>query len=442
MAYLLMNSEGMWGSNKSYQPQLEMLGRKEIESLQNKKLVAAFEKAKNVPFLRKKIQESGLKDFEGLEDLEKVPFTTKKDLVDCFPYGASAVPISEIVRVHTSTGTTAKPIASLYTRADLATWSELMARTLACAGVHKGDIFQVAASQGIHAGSSGYFAGAELLGVNVIPYGKTDPLKQLETMSEYHVTVFGSLPSFAVSMLDVLSEAGEELKRSLKLRLAVMGAEPWTRELRSKIEERFGIPVYNNYGLAEVGGPGVATECPARQGLHVWEDHFVIEIINPGTGERLGEGEEGELVITPLSREAMPILRYRTGDLTRILPGSCDCGRQHTMIDWTVGRIGDIIKVGGVGFYPSSVEKVIASQKESSGNYQIILSGIDEITIRLEVATEFWQNRGVVNDLGEQIGEEIKDATRLAAEVEIVPQGSLSRAEGKVKRVLDLRKPA
>lgn len=425
-----------------FQPQVEKLDRSGIEDLQNKKLLLAYKRANNIPFIRERLKERAMENFNGLHDLAKLPFTTKKDIADCFPFGALAVPLEEVARIHTSSGSTSKPIATLYTRGDLNVWSELLARNLACIGARRGDIFQNTVSQGMFTGGFGYVAGAERLGLTVVPLGSANAEKQLETMRDFDVTVFHGIPSFGIRMAEALSEAKDSLRHSLKIRLGILGAEPWTKEIRSKIDDCLGICTYNNYGIAEVGGPGVAVECPAKCGLHVWEDHFIAEVIDPKTGESLEKEEEGELVLTPLSREAMPILRYRTGDITRILDGSCDCGRKHKRIDWFTGRLDDMMKIRGVGIYPSDIEKIVASHKESNGNFQIVLSGIDDISIRLEVQNGFAKDPMSLSNLKICIAQEIKDATMLRTDVEVLGPGMLPHSDGKAKRVVDTRKLA
>ncbi len=398
----------------------------------------AFERAKKIPFLRKRIEESNLGSFSGLQDLTKLPFTVKKDIADSFPFGALAVPISEVARVHTSSGSTNKPINTFYTKNDLNIWSDLIARNLIAIGCTKGDIFQNTASQGMFTGGLGYIQGAEKIGMMVVPLGSANPEKQLETMGNFGVTVFHSIPSFALRMVEILEEKGGRDK--LKLRLAMLGAEPWTTETRAKIEDGLGLEAFNNYGIAEVGGPGVAVECRCKSGLHVWEDHFLPEIIDPKTGEVLEAEEEGELVITPLSREAMPLLRYRTGDITRMLEGECDCGRTHRRIDWMRGRIDDMIKIRGVGIYPSNIERVLAAHREFNGNFLIVLSGVDAMTVKVEVTNGYWKDQAAVSALASTLTEEIKHATLVRCKVEILQQGTLPRAEGKAKRVLDMRR--
>jgi phenylacetate-CoA ligase len=380
-----------------------------------------------------------LENINGIQDLQKLPFTSKKDISNCFPFGALAVPLSEVVRIHTSSGSTNRPITTFYTRSDLDNWSDQMARGLACVGAKKGDIFQNTTSQGFFTGGLGLIQGAERLGLTVVPFGSGNPDKQIEIMRDFNVTVFHCIPSFAIRMAEAF-EAQPSLRDSLKIRLGIMGAEPWTKEMRKKIENSMNICAFNNYGLAEMGGPGVAIECPARDGLHVWEDHFVVEVVDPKTGEAADVEEVGELTLTPLNREAMPLLRYRTGDMTRILDGPCDCGRAHTRIDFFTGRIDDMIKVRGIGIYPSNIERIIASHKEANGNFQILLTGIDDITVKFEVINGISKDQAAMNALRAKVFEEIKDFTQLRTNVEALPQGTLPRSDGKAKRVLDQRR--
>lgn len=389
--------------------------------------------------MRERLRERKLENISGIQDIQKLPFTSKKDISSCFPFGALAVPLREVVRIHTSSGSTTKPITTFYTQGDLDRWSDQMARGLACVGAKKGDIFQNTTSQGLFTGGLGLIQGAERLGLTVVPFGSGNPDKQLEIMRDFNVTVFHSIPSFALRMMEAL-EAQPSMRDSLRIRIGVLGAEPWTREMRKKIENSMNICAFNNYGLAEMGGPGVAIECPAKSGLHVWEDHFIMEVVDPKTGEPLEVEEQGELVLTPLNREAMPLLRYRTGDLTRILDGQCDCGRAHRRIDWFMGRIDDMIKVRGIGIYPSNIERIIASHRESNGNFQILLTGIDDITVKFEVRNGISNDQAAMNTIRAKVFEEIKDLTLLRTNVEALPQGTLPRSEGKAKRVLDQRR--
>ncbi len=416
------------------------MDRKSLEKLQREKLLIALKRANNVPFLRQKLREAKLGSISCPEDIAKLPFTFKKDITACFPFGALAVPMSRVVRVHTSSGSTSKPITTFYTKSDLRIWSELMARGLAGIGAKKGDIFQNTTSQGLFTGGLGLISGAERLGLVVIPLGSANPEKQLETMRDFGVTVFHAIPSFGLRMAETLEDKGKEMRASLKIRLALCGAEPWTKEMRRKIEDILEIDAFNNYGFAEAGGPGVGVECIFKNGLHIWEDHFIMEVVDPKTGEQLEPEEEGELVITPLDREAMPILRYRTGDITRMLDCKCECGRTHRMIDWMRGRIDDMIKIRGIGLYPSNIEKIIASHAESNGQFQIILSGIDDMLVKLEVNNGTWNDSAAVANLKVALAQEIKRLTLLRSDIEIVATGTLPRSDGKAKRVMDLRR--
>ncbi|MEM0231962.1 MAG: AMP-binding protein, partial [Candidatus Methanomethyliaceae archaeon] len=308
-----------------------------------------------------------------------------------------------------------------------------MARGFACVGARKGDIFQNTTSQGMFTGGLGLIQGAERFGITVIPFGSGSPEKQLEIMRDFGVTIFHAIPSFALRLIEVL-ETNDGFRNSLKLRIGILGAESWTKEMRKKIENGLEIEAFNNYGFAEVGGPGVAIECKFKSGLHIWEDHFLAEIIDPKTGEPLDMEEEGELVITPLTREAMPLIRYRTGDITKFIDDQCECGRTHIKIDWIKGRIDDMIKIRGIGLYPSTIEQIIASHKETNGNFLIVLSGIDDITIKLEVNNGVAGNTSLIEKLRQEIFNEIKKVTQLRTNIEILPPGTLPRSDGKAKR--------
>lgn len=427
-------------SNGCFQPSLEKIDKDNLKKLQTEKLNTVLKRANKVPFLRQKLREAKVGTIKSPEDITKLPFTYKKDIAACFPFGALAVPLSKVVRIHTSSGSTSKPITTFYTRNDLRIWSELMARAFACVGAKKGDIFQNTTSQGLFTGGLGLISGAERLGLTVVPLGSANPEKQLETMRDFGVTIFHTIPSFGVRMAETLEDKMNGMRASLKIERAICGAEPWTKEMRKKIEGALEIDAFNNYGFAEVGGPGVGIECVFKNGLHVWEDHFILEVVDPKTGEQLEAEEEGELVITPLDREAMPILRYRTGDITRILDKKCECGRTHRMIDWMKGRIDDMIKIRGIGLYPSNIEKIIASHPESNGQFQIVLSGIDDMLVNVEVNNGIWKDPDAVTRLKASLISEIKRATLLRTNIEVMSSGTLPRSDGKAKRVMDQRR--
>ncbi len=416
------------------------MDRTSLEKIQREKLLVAIRRANKVPFLRQKLREAKLESITGPSDIAKLPFTFKKDIIECFPFGALAVPITKVARIHTSSGSTNKPITTFYTKNDLRVWSELMARGLAGIGAKKGDIFQNTTSQGLFTGGLGLISGAERLGLVVVPLGSANPDKQLETMRDFGVTVFHAIPSFGLRLAEALESKENAMRATLKIRLALCGAEPWTKEMRRKIEGTLEIDAFNNYGFAEAGGPGIGVECIFKNGLHVWEDHFIMEVVDPKTGEQLEAEEEGELVITPLDREAMPLLRYRTGDITRIIDGKCECGRTHRMMEWMRGRIDDMIKIRGVGLYPSNIERLIASHAESNGQFQIVLSGIDDMLVRLEVNNAAWRDPTAVANLKTTLAHEIKRQTLLRTDVEIVASGTLPRSDGKARHIVDLRR--
>ncbi|MHC1564453.1 MAG: phenylacetate--CoA ligase family protein [Candidatus Hecatellaceae archaeon] len=340
--------------------------------------------------------------------------------------------------MHTSSGTTSKPVASFYSARDLENWSNLTARNLVAIGARKGDIFLNTSSQGVFTGGLGYIQGAQMVGLMVVPLGSASPEKQLEYMRDFGVTVFHAVPSFALRLAETARRLG--VAGELKLRLAILGAETWTETMRSKIEEALGLEAFNNYGFAEACGPGVAVECMVREGLHVWEDHFLLEVVDPKTGEQVGVEEEGELVVTPLTREAMPLLRYRTGDIAKLLDvKSCDCGRTHRKISWIKGRVDDMVKVRGVGLYPSAVERIVASKKECNGHYLIVVRNLDELSLQVEVEDSTIKDSEQLKHLKEQLEKELKKATMLRFNVNLLPPGTLPRSTGKTKRIIDER---
>jgi len=351
-----------------------------------------------------------------------------------------AVPLSEVVRVHTSSGTKGKPVVTCYTASDFEYWMNLIARNLTCIGVGKGDVFQNTTQQAMFTGGLGYVEGAMKVGATVIPFGPASPERQIQAMKEFGTTSFHAVPSYALRLIEAMQKLGYKPGIDLKLRIGILGAESWTEETRRRIEEGLHIHAYNNYGLAEAGGPGVSIECPEKDGLHYWADSFIIEVIDPETGEPLSPGEEGELVITNLWREALPLIRYRTGDIAKVLPyEKCGCGRTHPKISWIKGRLDDMIKVRGVGLYPSTVEKVVMQFPYTTGEFQIVLYGVDGITVRVEVAKDFLR-AGDLDLAKREIASKLKEETLLTMNVELCEEGTLaSEAGGKAKKVVDLR---
>ncbi len=417
----------------------EKLSRKEIIDLQNRLLKETIRRAAKSILYREKLRNIDISSV-NVEKITKLPFTTKDELRKHYPYGALAVPLRNVRRIHSSSGTLGKPVLTFYTANDLEVWYDLLARNLWAIGVRPGDIFQNTVGHGLFTGM-GYMFGAEKIGCVVVPYGPAGPEKQLKAMMELGVTVFHATPSFALKLADLAEEWNLVPGRDLKLKLAVVGAEFWTEYSRKRIEDALGIEAFNNYGLAEVGGPGVAVETPEHKGLmHVWADNFLIEVIDPETGESLGEGEEGELVITTLRREAMPLIRYRTGDIVKLK--GFDCGERpcHPLISWIKGRLDDMVKVRGIGLYPENVEEVIMKFKELKPNYVIILTEYDNIKVLVEAKKGLAKN--LKECLEERIAKELKKKTLLKVNVKVVDSNEIEKyvpVRGKTKRIVDLR---
>lgn len=379
-------------------------------------------------------------DVRTLDDIRKLPFSEKTDLRDAYPFGLFASPLAEIVRVHASSGTTGKPKALFFSRRDLDRSAELIARCLLATGTTRRDVLQNMMTRGLFTGALVMHYGAEKVGLLVIPAGPGNSERQLLLMQDFRSTVFHTTPSYALYLADFMEQRGIAPRRHLSLKRAFIGAEPYTEETRRKIEQAFGIDVFNSYGLSEMNGPGVAFECQHKNGMHLWEDHFLLEVVAPKTGEPLPDGRTGELVLTTLYREAMPILRYRTRDITCVLPEPCPCGRTHRRIQRIVGRTDDMLIVRGVSIYPQQIERVLMSVPEVGRNYLIILDGLDEMTIKVELAEAGFDGRverlaQLQNHLVERLRAEILTKPK----VEMVAAGSLPISEGKAKRVADKR---
>jgi phenylacetate-CoA ligase len=396
----------------------------------------------NMPFYRSSFDGAGLTpgDIRTLEDISRLPFTNSEDIRAAYPYGMLAVPKEEIIRVHTSSGTTGKPKAIFFTKKDIEGSADLIARCLVMTGTGRGDILQNMMTYGLFTGALVMHYGAEKAGVLVIPAGPGNTDRQITLMQDFGTTVVHIIPSYALYLSTVLQERGIDPGRDLKLRKAYLGAEPYSEETRRKIENMFGMDVYNCYGLTEMNGPGVAFECLNKNGLHVWEDHFLMEIIDPKTGEVLEEGEEGELVLTSLKRQAMPLIRYRTRDITRIIPGECACGRTHRRISRILGRSDDMFIARGVNIFPQQIEKVLMGVKGVAQNYQIVLEPYDHITVRVEMAKGLFDgNIEHLLSLQNELTEKIRAEIMVKPKVELIESGALPVTEGKAKRVLDNR---
>ncbi|NLP35434.1 MAG: phenylacetate--CoA ligase [Clostridiales bacterium] len=423
----------------------ECMSRDQINNLQSARLRKMVKRAyHNVTFYRKKMQQIGLEpgDINGVEDLHKLPFTTKQDLRDNYPFGLFAVPQSQIVRVHASSGTTGKATVVGYTRRDIEIWQECVARVLAMAGVGSHDIIQVAYGYGLFTGGLGLHYGAENLGATVIPMSTGNTQKLITLMQDFKVTAIACTPSYLLHIAEVLEEAGQIDNTHLKV--AICGAEPWTDNMRKQIETKLNIKAYDIYGLSEVMGPGVAADCKFHKGLHVYEDHFIPEIIHPETLEPCKEGEVGELVFTPITKEALPLIRYRTRDLTSITYDECECGRTIARISRFKGRSDDMLIIRGVNVFPSQVEAALLEMGETSPHYLMIvdrINNLDVLEVQVEVEERYFSDEiKQLDSLTKKIARALHTALGLSVKVRLVEPRTIERSQGKAKRVIDRRK--
>ena len=427
-----------------YFDKAETWDRATLETVQLARLKTTIQQASRAPFYAKRLAEAGVSadNLRSLEDIRRIPFTSKDDLRSQYPYGLATVPHSEFVRMHCSSGTTGTPVAVCYTQPDINSWADLMARCLYMAGVRKDDVFQNMSGYGLFTGGLGIHFGAERLGCMTIPAGPGNSRRQIKLAKDFRTTVAHILPSYALILGEHLRNMGED-PRDFPLRIAVVGAEPYTVEFRRRIEELFDMKAYNSYGLSEMNGPGVAFECQNQNGLHVWEDAYLPEIVDPRTGEPVPDGEIGELVMTCLCRQGMPILRYRTRDLTRFLPGECSCGRHHRRIDRILGRADDMFIIKGVNVYPMQIEQVIMTFPEVGQNYCILLEndGIgDVMRVQVEIRDEYFvEDMRCLQGLQKTIAQRLRDEILVTPRVELVQSNSLPSSEGKAVRVYDNR---
>src|SRR5512137_613323 len=421
----------------------ETLARPALEQLQLQRLQETVRRVtQRVPHYQQKFAERGLKaeKIRSLADVRRLPFTTGADLRAIYPDGMLAVDHDEPVRLHTSSGTTGKPKAIFFSRKDVDTAAELIARSLVSTGITRADVLQNMMSYGLFTGGLVMHYGAEKIGCLVIPAGPGTSERQLMLMQDFRTTAVHILPSYALYFANFVEQKGLDPRKDLTLRKAFVGAEPHTEETRRRIEQALGVEVYNSYGLTEMNGPGVAFECEYKAGMHLWEDNFLLEIINPETGEVLPEGEMGELVLTTLNREAMPILRYRTRDITSVIPEPCQCGRTHRRLSRITGRSDDMLIIRGVNIFPQQIERVLMSFPQVGRNYVIIVEGLDDLTIRVElVATAFDGQVEHLATLQNQMVEKLKAETWVKPKVELLAAGALPVTEGKAKRVIDKR---
>lgn len=423
----------------------ECMDREELKKLQSERLVKMVSYVyHNVPYYREKMQKAGVEpgDIRGLEDIEKLPFTTYEDLNKAYPFGLAAVPKSELVRVHASSGTTGKPKIAVYTRRDIDTWSECAARCLTMAGVTRDDVIQVGYGYGLFTGGLGAHYGAEYVGALVLPMSTGNTKKLIDMMIDCGATSIACTPSYLLHVAEDLQKAG--LVDKIKLKTAICGAEPWTNEMRASIEKQLGIKAYDIYGLTEILGPGVAADCDAHAGLHIWEDHFLPEILDPATLKAVPEGQSGELVITTLTKEGMPMIRYRTKDLTSLETSKCSCGRTMARIQRFKGRTDDMLIIRGVNVFPSQVEAALLTIDGTTPHYMIVVDRVDNadtFEVQVEVDERFFSDEvSKLENLSKQINAKLREALGLNAKVSLVQPNALVHSDGKTKHVEDRRK--
>ena len=426
-------------------PQYETLSREEISKLQAERLQATVRHCMNVPFYQQKFKEMGITpdDIRTVDDVRKLPFTTKQDLRDTYPFGMAAVPLRDCVRLHSSSGTTGNPTVILHTKKDLDEWANQVARNLWMVGLRPDDVFQNSSGYGMFTGGLGFQYGAEKLGMLTVPAAAGNSLRQIKFMRDFGTTAVHAVPSYVTRLYEVMQEQGVDPRRDTKLRVLAIGAEPHSEEQRKRIENMMGVKAYNSFGMSEMCGPGVGFECPQQNGLHFWEDYYIVEIVDPDTLEPVPDGQIGELVLTTLCREAMPLLRYRTRDLTRVLGRSCPCGRNHVRLDRMRGRSDDMIVLRGVNICPIQIEKILMQFPELGSNYLITLTtdaDNDNMTVEVELAEMFTDDYARLQKLNKDITRALKDEILLTPYVKLVARGTLPVSEGKAVRVVDKRK--
>jgi len=428
-----------------YNKKAECMSVKEKEELQLKRLQVVVKRAyENVPYYRQRLDEAGVtpEEIQTLKDIEKIPFTTKSDLRDAYPFGMFAVSTDDIVEVHTTSGTTGKPTVSGYTEKDLEIWGEVVARALSMAHATKKDIVQNCYGYGLFTGGLGVHYGGQKIGCTVIPISAGNTQRQIEVIQDFKSTIITCTPSYAMYLAEVL-EREEIPKKDIKLKAGVFGAEMWTEEMRAEIERRLNVSALNIYGLTEIIGPGVAQECMEKNGLHIFDDHFYPEVVDPQTLETLPEGEKGELVLTTLTREGMPVLRFRTRDITALRSGECGCGRTHVKMDRITGRSDDMLKIRGVIVFPSQIERALLKIPGMEPHYQIIASRpqhLDELEVQVETSPALFSDEVKhVEEVKRSIEKHIHNEIGLRVNVSLVEPRSLPRSEGKAVRVIDNR---
>jgi phenylacetate-CoA ligase len=428
-----------------WEKEIETMNRDDLSKLQGVRLGETLERAKKSIHYEKRFAEIGLDvgAIKTVADVEKLPLTTKEDLRENWPYGFLACSRDELIRMHSSSGTTGRATVVFHTAGDIEAWTNLLARCMYMAGMRRTDVFQNMMTYGLFTGGLGFHYGAEKIGALVIPAGAGNSKRQIQLMRDFETTAIHIIPSYALHLSTVFKEVGVDPRRDTILRLAFLGAEPHSEKMRRKIEDLYGFKAFNSYGLSEMNGPGMAFECPEQNGMHIWEDNYIVEIIDPVSLKPVPDGEEGELVTTTLLREGMPILRYRTKDLTRIIPGPCPCGRTHRRIERIKGRTDDMMILKGVNIFPIQIEKKLMEIPGVGTNFVIILNRVDyndSMTVKVEVQKEFFGgNLQQLETLRRRITEELKSDILITPQVDLVEPDSLPQSEGKAKRVIDNR---
>ena len=425
-------------------PELETMSREQIEALQVERLKATVAHCMNNPIYKARLEKAGVtpENITSVEDIRRIPFTTKQDLRESYPFGLASVPLTECVRLHSSSGTTGNPTVILHTQKDLDEWANQVARNLWMVGLRPDDVFQNSSGYGMFTGGLGFQYGAERLGMLTVPAAAGNSLRQIKFMTDFGTTAVHAVPSYVTRLYEVMQEQGIDPRKDTKLKILAIGAEPHSEEQRKRIENMLGVKAYNSFGMSEMCGPGVGFECKEQNGLHFWEDYYIVEIVDPETLEPVPDGEIGELILTSINREAMPLLRYRTRDLTRVLGRGCPCGRNHVRLDRMKGRSDDMMVLRGVNIFPIQIEKILMQFKELANNYLITLTtdeNNDNMTVEVELEDLFTDDYQRLIQLQKDVKRALKDERLLTPHVKLVPKGSLPTSEGKAVRVVDKR---
>ena len=425
-------------------PELETMTREQIEALQVERLKETVKRCMNNPFYKARLEKAGVtpESIKSVDDVRRIPFTTKQDLRDTYPFGLASAPLTECVRLHSSSGTTGNPTVILHTQKDLDEWANQVARNLWMVGLRPNDVFQNSSGYGMFTGGLGFQYGAERLGMLTIPAAAGNSLRQIKFMTDFGTTALHAVPSYVTRLYEVMQEQGVDPRKDTKLKVLAIGAEPHSEEQRKRIEKMMGVKAYNSFGMSEMCGPGVGFECKEQNGLHFWEDYYIVEIVDPETLEPVPDGEIGELVLTSIRREAMPLLRYRTRDLTRVLGRGCPCGRNHVRLDRMKGRSDDMMVLRGVNIFPIQIEKILMQFKELASNYLITLTtddNNDNMTVEVEIEDLFTDDYQKLIELQKKVKRALKDEILLTPHVKLVPKGTLPVSEGKAVRVVDKR---